>query len=56
MRFPKVILQRASYPPVTDRKMNKIQNKQSVAKGKQRGVDMKHEDVLQAVVRRTLIG
>jgi hypothetical protein len=36
--------------------MNKNKNKQSVAKGKQRGVDIKQEDVLQAVVRRTLIG
>jgi hypothetical protein len=36
--------------------MNKIQNKQNVAKGKQRGVDIKQEDVLQAVVRKTLIG
>jgi hypothetical protein len=33
-----------------------IQNKQNVAKGKQRGVDIKQEDVLQAVVRKTLIG
>jgi hypothetical protein len=41
------------------RKMNKIQNKQNVAKGKQRGrygVAIKQEDVLQAVVRKTLIG
>ena len=30
----KVILERASYPPVTHRKMNKIQNKQNVAKKK----------------------
>jgi len=39
--------------------MNKIQNKQNVAKGKQRGrygVAIKQEDVLQAVVRKTLIG
>jgi hypothetical protein len=31
-------------------------NKQNVAKGKQRGVDIKQEDVLQVVVRKTLIG
>jgi hypothetical protein len=37
--------------------MNKIQSKQTnVVKGKQRGVDIKQEDVLQAVVRKTLIG
>jgi hypothetical protein len=36
--------------------MNKIQNKQMSRKGKQRGVDIKQEDVLQAVVRKTLIG
>ena len=36
--------------------MNKIQNKQNVAEGKQRGVDIKEEDVLQTVVRKTLIG
>ena len=34
VQFPKVILERASYPPVTHRKMNKIQNKQNVAKRK----------------------
>ena len=38
-----------------NRKMNKIQNKQMSRKGKQRGVDIKQEDVLQAVVRKTLI-
>jgi hypothetical protein len=31
------------------------QKKKNVAKGKQRGVDIKQEDVLQAVVRKTLI-
>jgi hypothetical protein len=35
--------------------MNKIENKQNVAKEKQLGIDIKHEDVLQAV-RKTLIG
>jgi hypothetical protein len=33
--------------------MNKIQNKQMLRKGKQRGVDIKREG--QAVVRKTLI-
>jgi hypothetical protein len=36
--------------------MNQIQNKQNVVKRKQRGVDIKQEDVLQTVVRKTLIG
>jgi hypothetical protein len=38
--------------------MNKIKKNQNVAKGKQRGVDIKQEDVLQAVVsvRKMLIG
>ena len=38
------------------RKMNKIQKNKISRKGKQRGVDIKQEDVLQVVVRKTLIG
>ena len=47
-----------SYPPVTftGRWIKFKANKQNVVKGKQRGVDIKQEDVLQAVVRKTLIG
>jgi hypothetical protein len=48
MRFPKVILERASYPPVTfTGRLNNIQNKQISRKGKQRGVNIK-KDVLQS--------
>jgi outer membrane lipopolysaccharide assembly protein LptE/RlpB len=36
-------------------KMNTIQNKQNVAKGQQRGVDIKQEDVLQTVIRKPLL-
>jgi hypothetical protein len=35
--------------------MNKIQNKQNVCE-KENNVNIKQEDVLQAVVRKTLIG
>jgi hypothetical protein len=57
MLFPKVILGPASYPPVTftGRWIEFKSNKMS-RKGKQRGVDIKQEDVLQAVVRKMLIG
>jgi hypothetical protein len=36
--------------------MNKIKIKKMSRKGKQIGVDIKQEDVLQVVVRKTLIG
>jgi hypothetical protein len=57
MRFPKVILERASYPPVTfTGKGMKFKTNKMSRKGKQRGVVIKQEDVLQAVIRKTLIG
>jgi hypothetical protein len=54
MRFPKVILERASYPSVTfTGRCIKFKTNKMSRKGKQRGVDIKQEDVLQAVVRKT---
>ena len=49
--------ERASYPPVTFiGKWIKFKTNKMLRKGKQRGVDIKQEDILQAVVRKTLIG
>jgi len=57
MWFPKVIIERASYPPVpfTGRGI-KFKTNKMLRKGKQRGVDIKQEDVLQVIVRKTQIG
>ena len=53
---PKVILEWASYPPVTFiEKWIQFKTNKMSRKGKQRGVDIK-QDVLQAVVRKMLIG
>jgi hypothetical protein len=54
MRFPKVILERASYQPVAF--IGRCIEFKMSRKGKQRGVDIKQENVLQAVARKTLIG
>ena len=43
MQFPKVILERASYPPVTHRKMKKFKTNKMSRKGKQGGVDIRCE-------------
>jgi hypothetical protein len=57
MQLPKVILERASYPPVTfTGRWIKFKTNKMLRKGKQRGVDIKQEDVIQAVVRKMLIG
>jgi hypothetical protein len=55
--FPKVILERASYAPVTfTGGVLKFKTNKMSRKGKQRGVDIKQEDIIQAVVKKTLIG
>ena len=49
--------EQASYPPVTfNGRWIKFKTNKMSRKGKQRGVDIKQEDVLQAVVRKLLIG